>query len=79
MKKTDGDSDTMRPEYDLMALGRGIRGKHYAQLTEKSNVVRIASDLTRAFPNERAVNDALRQLLEIAERNAPPRRKRATR
>ncbi len=69
----------MRPEYDFEALGPGIRGKHYARLMAKSNVVRIAPDLTKAFPNERAVNEALRQLLEIAQRNVPTRRKRAAR
>jgi hypothetical protein len=75
-RSEDGD---MRREYDLDALGPGVRGKHYARLMARSNVVRIASDLAKAFPNERAVNDALRQLLEIAERNAAPRRKRASR
>lgn len=79
MKKADHDSDDMRAEYDLAALGPGVRGKYYTRLMAKSNVVRIASDLTKAFPNERAVNDALRQLLEIAERNAPRKRKGAAR
>jgi hypothetical protein len=69
----------MRPEYDFEALGPGVRGKHYARLMAKSNVVRIAPDLAKAFPNERAVNEALRQLLEIAQRNVPTRRKRAAR
>ena len=69
----------MRPEYDFEALGPGVRGKHYARLMAKSNVVRIAPDLAKAFPNERAVNEALRQLLEIAQRNAPTRRRRAAR
>lgn len=72
----------MRAEYDLAALGPGVRGKYYLRMMAKSNVVRIASDLTKAFPNERAVNDALRQLLEIreiAERKASPRRRRAAR
>lgn len=69
----------MRPEYDFEALGPGIRGKHYARLMAKSNLVRIAPDLAKAFPNERAVNEALRQLLEIAQRNVPTRRKRASR
>jgi hypothetical protein len=79
MKKGFRDSDEMRPEYDFEALGPGVRGKHYARLMAKSNVVRIAPDLAKAFPNERAVNEALRQLLEIAQRNVPTRRKRAAR
>jgi hypothetical protein len=79
MKKGFRDNDEMRPEYDFEALGPGIRGKHYARLMAKSNVVRIAPDLAKAFPNERAVNEALRQLLEIAQRTVPTRRKRAAR
>lgn len=79
MKKADRSDDEMRPEYDFDSMGPGVRGKHYARLMAKSNLVRIAADLAKAFPNERAVNDALRQLLEVAERNAAPRRKRATR
>lgn len=79
MKKANDDNDDMRPEYDLAALGPGVRGKYYARLMARSNVVRIAPDLAKAFPNERAVNDALRQLLEVAERNAPPKRKKASR
>ena len=79
MKKGLRDSDEMRPEYDFEALGPGVRGKHYARLLAKSNVVRIAPDLVKAFPNERAVNEALRQLLEIAERHSASSRKRASR
>jgi hypothetical protein len=79
MKNGLRNSDEMRPEYDFEALGPGVRGKHFARLMAKSNVVRIAPDLTKALPNERAVNEVLRQLLEIAQRNDPTRRKRAAR
>jgi hypothetical protein len=73
MKKTDRDEDDeMRPEYDLDALGPGIRGKHYARLMARSNVVRIAPDVHDAFPNERAVNAALRGLIRKRTK-APPK------
>lgn len=34
---------------------------------EESNVVLLEPDIARAFPNDEAVNKALRYLLEIAE------------
>jgi len=82
MKKEGLREGDMRAEYDFEALGPGVRGKYYVRMMAKSNVVRIAADLTKAFPNERAVNDALRQLLEIreiAERKPVNRRRRAAR
>jgi hypothetical protein len=74
MKKGLRDSDEMRPEYDFEALGPGVRGKHYAQLMAKSNIVRIAPDVHAVFPNEQAVNTALRGL--IAKRK--PKRTKAS-
>ena len=66
-------NDNLRPEYDFAALGPGVRGKHYARLMAKSNVVRIAPDVHAVFPNESAVNSALRGL--IAKRK--PKRAKA--
>jgi hypothetical protein len=57
--------DDLRPEYrpEDFAGMRAERGKFAKLLRRKSNVVRIAPDLHEAFPNERAVNAALRTLL----------------
>ena len=63
------DDDSLRSEYDLKSLGKGIRGKYYERYREGTNVVVIDSDLTKQFPNTKAVNDALRELLE--SRNRP--------
>ena len=57
------DKDDLRPEYDLDKLGKGVRGKYFKRYSEGSNVVVIDPDLTEAFPNARAVNDALRDVL----------------
>lgn len=62
MSNSDKDDD-LRPEYDLAKLGKGVRGKYLKRYREGSNVVRIDPDLTDAFPNAKAVNDALRELL----------------
>ena len=59
------EEDDLKPEYDLDALGKGVRGKYYERYHEGSNVVVIEPDLAKEFPNARAVNDALRKLLEL--------------
>ena len=64
------DDDSLRSEYDLKSLGKGIRGKYYERYREGTNVVVIDSDLTKQFPNTKAVNDALRELLESRNRPA---------
>jgi hypothetical protein len=40
-----------------------VRGKHRKSYEEGSNVVVIEPDLVKAFPDAKAVNDALRELL----------------
>ena len=62
MSNSDKDDD-LRPEYDLAKLGKGVRGKYFKRYGEGANVVGIDPDLTDAFPNAKAVNDALRELL----------------
>jgi hypothetical protein len=57
------DDDEMPAEFDFTRLGPGVRGKHYARLMAKSDIVRIAPDVHEAFPNEDAVNSALRGLI----------------
>lgn len=63
-------SDDLRPEYDAALLQEllrsGVRGKYVERFREGSNVVKLAPDVAAAFPNEQAVNDALRGLLEAA-------------
>ena len=61
MSKPDND---LKPEYDVKSLGNGIRGKYYKQYQKGTNVVVIDSDLSKEFPNTKAVNDALRNVLE---------------
>ena len=57
-------SDDLKSEYDLKSLGKGVRGKYYEQYQKGTNVVVIEPDLSKAFPNTKAVNDALREVLE---------------
>ena len=64
------DKDDLRPEYDLGKLGKGVRGKYLQRYGVGSNVVVIDPDLTEAFPNAKAVNDALRDILTRKTRRA---------
>lgn len=62
--KTDEDDD-LRPEYDFRELLKGgVRGKYVERYREGTNVVLLDPDIAAAFPDAKAVNDALRSLLE---------------
>ena len=64
MKKMRNDSD-MLEEYDFSA---GIRGKYAKRYAEGTNVVVIDPDVAEYFPNQEAVNEALRGLTKIIKR-----------
>ena len=57
-------NDELRPEYDETSLKNGVRGKYAAQYAPGANIVRLAPDVTAAFPSEEAVNEALRSVLK---------------
>jgi hypothetical protein len=62
-------SDDMKPEYKRSDLGPLVRGKYTQRYREATNVVVLEPQVAKAFPNERAVNKALRGLLR--DRKAP--------
>ncbi len=62
---SNSTKDDLRPEYNLNELKGGVRGKYRKGYEESSNVVVIEPDLAEAFPNTKAVNDALRELLKL--------------
>ena len=66
MKKTNIKDDEMRAEYTRADLGPLVRGKYAARYAKATNIVVIDPALTKAFPNNEAVNDALRSLLAVA-------------
>jgi hypothetical protein len=78
-KKRDEDSDEMRPEYDLSKLkfvGRGIYAERYRSGT---NLVLLDSDVRKAFPDDEAVNEALRVIAKAAKQQAARVRNRGGR
>ena len=64
MKKTNHNG--LRPEYDFASMKGGVRGKYVQRLRQGSNVVMLEPDIAEAFPNEEAVNQALRGVLDTA-------------
>ncbi|MCE2396823.1 hypothetical protein J4G02_20070 [Candidatus Poribacteria bacterium] len=57
-------NDELRPEYDETSLKNGVRGKYAQQYAAGTNIVCLAPDVAAAFPNEEAVNEALRFVLK---------------
>ena len=70
MDDPKGGSDS-RAEYRRSDLGDLVRGKYAHAVPPGSNVVTIAPDLVATFPDERAVNAALRELLALRARTGP--------
>jgi hypothetical protein len=60
--------DELRPEYNLKELLKGgVRGKYFERYQAGTNLVLLEPDIARAFPNEKAVNDALRLVMKMAQ------------
>jgi hypothetical protein len=76
VKRASKRFDELRAEYDLSALGPGVRGKYFRRASSGTNLVLIEPDLARAFPTGKAVNNALRMLVDVAA--AAPGKKRRT-
>ena len=74
-KPKDKMSDELRPEYDLARLFKiGVRGKYAKRYHAGTNLVLLDPDIRKAFRSEKAVNDALRLVIELRKvvvRGAP--------
>ena len=73
MKKVD----EMRAEYRREDLGKGLRGKHFAEFKKGSNLVLLTPELSKIFPTTEAVNAALNSLVGVA-RSATSRTSRSS-
>jgi hypothetical protein len=67
-KEVDELEDELRPEYDFAAMQGGVRGKYVQRYRSGKNLVLLDSDIAKAFPTDASVNEALRLLLQIADR-----------
>ncbi len=64
MKRMQKDPD-MLEEYDFT---KGVQGKYAKRYAEGTNVVVIDPDVAEVFPDHDSVNQALRSLVEIVNR-----------
>ena len=63
----ESSNDDLRPEYSESLLNNGVRGKYADRYASGTNIVRIAPDVAAKFPDEEAVNEALRWVIRLAE------------
>ncbi len=62
--------DKLRTEYKRSDFGTLERGKYAVRAATETNVVVLDPEVAEAFPNDKAVNEALRGLLEVAATTA---------
>jgi hypothetical protein len=61
-------NDELRPEYDLRKLlKRGVRGKYSERYRAGTNLVLLEPDVAKVFPSEKAVNEALRLVIQLTK------------
>ncbi|MDO8722678.1 MAG: hypothetical protein Q7J31_10715 [Syntrophales bacterium] len=59
-------TDELRSEYDLAALLKeGVKGKYAKRYEQGTNLVLLSPDVARDFPNDEAVNEALRLVMQL--------------
>ena len=66
MKKKTKLNDELRPEYDMKSLLKGgVRGKYATRYRTGTNLVLLEPEVAKAFPNEKAVNEALKLVMRL--------------
>lgn len=68
-KRVDSEmDDELLPEYDFSQLEGGVRGKYVERYQRGTNLVLLDPDVAQAFPTKDDVNNALRLLMQVAQR-----------
>jgi hypothetical protein len=68
MKKKAEFNYELRPEYDMKSLLKGgVRGKYAARYRAGTNLVLLEPEVAKAFPNEKAVNEALKLVMKLKQ------------
>jgi len=63
-------TDELRSEYKRSDFAHLVRGKHAARVAAETNVVVLEPEVAEVFPNDKAVNEALRGLISVAATTA---------
>ena len=69
-------NDWGKAEYKRSDLGELVRGKYAKRIRESTNVVVLDPQVAKAFPNDEAVNSALRALIRSTRGGAKASTKR---
>ena len=68
MKKKTEINDELRPEYDMKSLLKGgVRGKYAVRYRAGTNLVLLEPEVAKAFPNGKAVNEALKLVIKLKQ------------
>jgi hypothetical protein len=67
--------DDLGPEYKRSDFGKMVRGKYASRISAATNVVVLDPEVAEAFPNDQAVNEALRTLINVAKASTRPTRR----
>jgi hypothetical protein len=72
MKKVEAEveEDDLRPEYDLSQMKGRVRGKYAERYRAGTNLVLLEPDVATAFPDSKTVNEALRLLMKVAQKQS---------
>lgn len=60
--------DELLVEYNFEQMEGGIKGKYIDRYHTGTNLVLLDSDIAQAFPTDKSVNEELRMLIQIAQR-----------
>lgn len=60
-------TDELRFEYKNSDLGEIVRGKYANLIKDETHIVLLEPEVALAFPNDEAVNKALRYLLKVTK------------
>ncbi|MBO3460796.1 hypothetical protein G7B40_022225 [Aetokthonos hydrillicola Thurmond2011] len=63
--------DELLSEYDFAQMEGGVRGKYLERYRAGTNLVLLDPDVAQAFPDDASVNQALRMLIQVAQRYQP--------
>ena len=65
MKKAKSElNDWLRPEYKRSDFDKLVRGKYASRIQKSTNVIVLDPQVAKVFPNDEAVNNALRELIK---------------
>ena len=63
----ESDDYTLKDEYDLSQLPIMAKGRYAPERRGGTNLVLLDPDVSRAFPTDEAVNQALRLVLQLTQ------------